>query len=95
MSSSKKKQKTTVDKKQEQLIYCGPNLPKGVLNQFAVYRGSLPKHLDVHINACPAIKNLLVPVSKLTKTLQNIKTPGTAEYNWFKQVQKYNEGGAK
>ncbi|UTW68680.1 hypothetical protein KHA80_14390 [Anaerobacillus sp. HL2] len=36
--------RTKADK--ESLIYCGPNLPKGVLNQYTVYQNGIPKHLD-------------------------------------------------
>lgn len=75
------------------LIYCGPNLPKGILSQFTVYRGGLPKHLEPHFGKCPALKRLFVPVEDLNKTLQAIQKPGTAESVWYKQVLEY--GGAK
>jgi hypothetical protein len=81
--------------KPEQLIYCGPNLPRGILSQFTVFRGGLPKHLEAHFEQCPALKHLFVPVEDLNKTLQAIQKPGTAENVWFKQVLDQFKGGAK
>lgn len=81
--------------KAESLIYCGPNLPRGVLNQFTVYRGGLPKHLKDHFEKCPAIVSLFVPVDKLSETMIAIGKPGTAQAIWFKRVQEYIKGGAK
>lgn len=84
-----------VDEKPMQLIYCGPSLPRGILNQFTVYRGGLPKHLEPHFEKCPAIKRLFVPVENLNETLRAVKKPGTAESVWFRQALEYIQGGAK
>lgn len=97
--SSSSKEKTAAAKKagkqEDSLIYCGPNLPKGILNQFTVYRGGLPKHLDSYFEKCPAIKRLFVPVDNMAATMQAIKTAGTSESVWFGQVVEFAQGGAK
>jgi len=96
MPSSKKK--AAPDKKQVSLIYCGPSLLRGILYQYHVSRGGLPKHLEAYFEKCPAIKRLFVPVEKLNSTVQAIKRPGTAESVWYKQVLQYIQdiqGGAK
>ncbi len=79
------------------LIYCGPNLPKGALLRFTIFReGAMPEYLKKHVEACPAIKRLCVPVAGMSKTLQAIGQAGTAESVWFGQVQEeYMKGGAK
>lgn len=80
--------------KRTQLVYCGPNLKGGVLTRYTVFRGSgLPKHLDKHIDSCPAISRLFVAPKFLTKTDQAIKTTGTPQNVWFKEIQAYVQGG--
>jgi len=78
------------------LIYCGPNLPKGVLLRFTIFReGAMPEYFKKHIESCPAIGRLCVPVADMAKTLQAIEQKGTAESVWFGQVQEYMKGGGK
>jgi hypothetical protein len=77
------------------LIYCGPTLPRGILNQHTVYRGGLPRHLGRHFEACPSIKRLFVSAENMAKTMQAIKRQGSAESVWFEQVLDYFRGGAK
>lgn len=81
---------------QVQLVYCGPNLQRGILNQYIVFRGSgLPKHLDQHIANCPAIRRLFVTPDLLNKTNQAISTTGTPQNVWFREIQEYVRGGVK
>lgn len=98
-SNSRKKimtqEKSDTPEQPEALMYCGPNLPKGILNQFTVYRSGLPKHLDEHLKSCPAIARLFVPVERMTATMQLIGTAGTSENVWFEQVVQFSRGGAK
>lgn len=97
MASSEKKvmAKEGPPKEPETLIYCGPNLPQGQLNQFTAYRGGVPKHLEKHIEKCPAIRRLFVLPDRLNQVLQAIKTAGTPENVWFKEVETYIRGGMK
>ncbi len=99
-SSGKKtlpnKKETKPAAKLRPLIYCGPNLPKGVLLQHTVFKGGgVPKHIDKHVEACPAVKRLCVPVSDMAKTMDAIAKQGTAESVWFGKVQEYIKGGGK
>lgn len=77
------------------LIYVGPNLPRGILNQFTVYTGGLPRHLEQHFEKRPAIKRLFVSVDALAEVQQAISQPGTAEQVWFQDIKDYIQGGAK
>jgi hypothetical protein len=88
--SSKKKQ----IKAKEALIYCGPNLPRGILNHATVYQGE-PAHLYKNFEACPEIRRLLVPVDQFTATMAAINKSGSAESVWLKKVQEYIQGGVK
>jgi len=92
---SSRKAKPEVEKAAEQLVYCGPNFPNGQLLQFTVFRGGVPDYLSPHIEKCPAIRRLLVPVEDLTKTVVAIGKGGTAESVWFNQVENYLKGGGK
>lgn len=76
------------------LIYCGPNITRAMLLQFTVYKEGMPKHLDKHIEKCPGIKHLFVPVDGFTKTMEAVRKSGTAENTWFKQIAEYIKGGA-
>ncbi|ABO49745.1 hypothetical protein Dred_1211 [Desulforamulus reducens MI-1] len=77
------------------LIYCGPNLAKGALAQYAIFKGGFPKHLDQHFEKCPAIKRLFVEPVKLDSTVVAINKPGTPQSVWFKQISDYVRGGGK
>ncbi|WP_025847606.1 hypothetical protein [Paenibacillus ehimensis] len=74
-------------------IYCGPN-QRGLLNQYTVYRGGLPQHLEPHFEKCPGLKRLIVPIEQFPQTEEAVKQPGTAENVWYQQVLEY-DGGAK
>jgi hypothetical protein len=98
MQEQPKEQEQTESKEQPKLkaqIYCGPQLPQGLLNSYTVYQNELPKHLEGHFEKCPAIKRLFVPVEKFTTVQQAIQTPGTAESVWYGQVLEYIKGGDK
>lgn len=76
----------------EPLIYCGPNLLGSKLNQFSVYQGGYPIHLEKELTECESIKRLFVPVNKLAVTMSAISMPGTPESIWFEEIMKYNGG---
>lgn len=90
-----KKGATTDPEQSDSLIYCGPNLPRGALNQFSVYQGGYPEHLEKQYDACPAIKRLFVSVEQLAETQLKIAQAGTPENIWYKEVQAFIQGGAK
>ncbi|NPV30657.1 MAG: hypothetical protein HPY58_13625 [Firmicutes bacterium] len=79
----------------EQLIYCGPNIPGGVLQRYTVFKGGLPAHLEELFNKCPAVKLLFVPVTDLARTEKAIATKGTLENAYFNEVLQFiSKGGA-
>ncbi len=75
--------------RKESIIYCGPNLSNGILQQFAIFKGELPKHIKDHIKKYPAIEGLFVAPSALSQVRNNIKTEGTKEYILFNQILHY------
>jgi hypothetical protein len=81
--------------KPEALIYLGPPLPRGLLNQMTVFRNGLPKHLESHVANCPEIKLLLVPIDRIHETQTAINDLGSAQSVWFKQILSYAIGGAR
>lgn len=91
--ASKSQTAKPVTEKEKTLIYCGPNLPKGILNRFTVYRGGIPKHIDPYLEECPAIKRLFVPVDDMSSFLTKAAEPGTSEYVWCNQVKSHFSGG--
>lgn len=81
--------------KQEQIIYCGPNIHGGILQRYTIFKGGLPTHLEDLFKKCPAIKSLFVPVTELARTEKAIATKGTPENALFNEVLKFiSKGGA-
>lgn len=87
------KSKPKAAPKPERLIYCGPNIPGGALQRYAVYKGGLPAHLGDLIEKCPAIKAMFVSVADLAATEQAIGTMGTPEHGRFQAVLKFTQKG--
>ena len=84
----KKEAAPAVHLKPDRLIYCGPNIPGGVLQRFAIYKGGLPVHLGELFAKNPAVKALFVPVADLAKTEKAIATKGTPESILYQQAMK-------
>lgn len=88
--------KPKAPEKPERLIYCGPTLPGGLLQQYTVYKGGIPGHLKDATDKCPAIKALFVPHTKLQAVVVAIRSPGSLENLRYKEIQKIiQEGGLK
>lgn len=77
----------------EQLIYCGPALPNGLLSRFVVFRDGLPKHLEEHFKKCPALEKCFVPVQALGETLKAQAVKGSAEHALYQAVKNHFGGG--
>src|SRR5699024_12103901 len=61
-------------------VYAGPNVPGGVLSQFTVFReGVLAPHVKQIVERYPAIKRLIVPVSRL-RSEEHTSEPVTFRY---------------
>lgn len=79
----------------ERLIYCGPNIPGGILQRYTVFKGGLPEHLGSLFEKCPAVKTLFVPVTDLPRVNTAVGTKGTPEHAAFQAVLQYTtKGGA-
>lgn len=83
------KQETT---KEIRKIYCGPNIPGGLLMQYTIFKGE-PEYLNGLFEKCNAIKQLMVPVPELNVTRKNIETMGTYENTLFNDVIEFIKGG--
>lgn len=93
----KKTKKLSVEEVRRQekvnsLIYCGPSIQSGGLLQYAVFTRKLPDHVEKHIENCPAIKELLVPVSKLAECKQKVDSKGTKEQIMYDRIMNYVRG---
>lgn len=55
----------------------------------------MPIHLDAHVEKCPALKQLFVPVERLADTLAAINIQGTAQHTWNKEILMYAKGGGE
>ncbi len=74
--ASVKSKKEVSDKTSDKRVYCGPNLPG--LNQFTVIEGQ-NNILKLHIESCPAISKLIVPIEKLNYTRLKFAIKGSFE----------------
>lgn len=74
------------------IIYCGPSLRRNVLQRYAIFTSDVPKHVAEHIGKCPAINNLMIPVSQLGLCEANIATPGTVEQVMYATIEEYVRG---
>ncbi len=81
-TASKKETK----KDSEQVIYCGPSLPGGVLFQHAVFLNGVPDHID--LEKYPTIEKLFIPVSQLNEFEQRLSQTGSAEQAFFHAVKE-------
>lgn len=77
----------------ETLIYAGSSLPQGALQQYSVFQNGAPALLKDHIEKCPAIAQLMVPISQLPSTQANILLTGTREHTLDQQIKSYVRGG--
>ena len=90
---TKAKTKTTEETKTtEQVIYVGPTI-KNVVKQHTVFINGLPAILEEKAKELPAIKKLVVPVSKLMEVRKQIEQTGTAYNVFYEKVRAYAEGG--
>jgi hypothetical protein len=76
----------------ETVIYIGESLRGGELQQFSTFKNGLPVTVEKHIEECPAIQSLIVPVSNLAQARQNLLIQATSEYVLNEQVKSYTRG---
>lgn len=81
---------------QETTIYLGPSLPSGQLARYTVFRnGEALPHVKQFVEECPAMKFLIVPVSKLAETERKLKDSASVESSRFAEINKHFKKGAK
>lgn len=85
--------KTKATAQPQRLIYCGPNIPGGALQKYALFKGGIPGHLVELMDMCPAIKGLIVPVPDLAKTEQAIATQGSRFNALYTDVVAFSRKG--
>lgn len=68
------------------VAYVGPDIKKVAING-TTYIGGLPEELQKKIDQVPALRGLLVPISKLAETGVAIATKGTALNTLYTAVQ--------
>ena len=71
------------------VVYCGPTLP-GVAKQYTVYKGALPEQLTAAIKKEPAIRELIIPLDKLTDARRQLSSRSGYIYRLYKAVQPKN-----
>lgn len=87
MAAEKKK------KVEEAVIYIGPNLGRGRLLAYTVFRSGIPEHLKDLREQNPEMDTLMIPVSDLKHGIANIKRTGTAENLAFQSLKEANTNG--
>jgi len=92
---AKDKAVVTNSENPQRLIYCGPNIPSGILQRHTIYKGGLPEHLEKVFSDCPAVKALFVPIADLAKTEKAISSKGSAENVLFSEVLQFTLKGGK
>lgn len=69
----------------EPLVYCGPTR-RGIAKQNTIYTDGIPAALEALLDAHPAARTLLVPLSRFAALRQQIETKGTAAHTIFLKV---------
>lgn len=83
----------TSRKKPKTVVYCGPNIGNGLLQQNTVLNNGVPKFIENHIEECPAIMELMVPISELSTTSEKLKEKGSKENTMYQQIVEYLGSG--
>lgn len=73
----------------ETVIYVGESLPNGVLSQYNIFTNGVPTILEEDIKKCPAIKQLMVPISALNETRSQMEKQGSMEHTLNGQILQY------
>ena len=87
--ASVKSKKEASGKTSDKRVYCGPNLPG--LNQFTVIEGQ-NNILKLHIESCPAISKLIVPIEQLNHTRLKLTVKGSYESQKYLEIMNYLGG---
>lgn len=73
----------------EPTIYVGPNLAGGILASYTVFKdGKMLPHVQELVEQNPDLKALIVPVSKLAITEQQLSDPASVVATKYKALQR-------
>lgn len=75
----------------KQSMYIGPTIP-GIVKNSTIFIGELPDRLNKLTEELPCIKNLIVPIDKLTKAKQAIFEQGSVENVSYNNILNYGKG---
>lgn len=74
------------------VIYCGPTINNGELQQYSVFRGELPEHVKKYLEN-EAVNHLIVDVNRLASVKKNIMQRGTLDNQMYLKALEYAKGG--
>ena len=74
-----------------QCMYIGPAVP-GVVKNSTIFIGELPARLNKLIEELPCVRNLIVPIDRLTRAKQALSEQGSVENVSYHQILDYKEG---
>jgi hypothetical protein len=69
------------------IVYIGPNLERGRLRQYTIFRDGVPPYLAPLIESRPEISHLLVPAFELSAAIQRAGTAGTIEHKAYETLK--------
>ncbi len=75
----------------KQSMYIGPTIP-GIVKNSTIFIGELPDRLNKLTEELPCIKNLIVPIDKLTKAKQALFEQGSVENVSYNNILNYGKG---
>ncbi|MEC0092499.1 hypothetical protein [Paenibacillus macquariensis] len=78
VSTEKKAKDTATKVADEQLIYVGPTIERGILRQHQVFKGGHPACLENLFTKYPLLKSLFVPVDQLNSAQIDLSKKGTS-----------------
>ncbi|SFA91584.1 hypothetical protein SAMN05216312_102217 [Cohnella sp. OV330] len=92
MTTTRKKRKAVEEEmptsEPGQLIYVGPTILDGLLQQNALFIGGVPLQYEDLLKEQPDIELLIVPVAQLVETNRLTQIPGTPQHAVYQRLQK-------
>jgi len=77
----------------KQTIYCGPNLPGGILPQYTVFKGEgLPIYVQEIAKKYPAIEKAIVPIERFSDFMVKLNDKTSVEFSFIKELTKQLKG---
>ena len=74
-----------------QRMYIGPAIP-GVVKNSVIFIGDLPEQLTEIAKEIPSIKNLVIPIDRITEAKQALSEQGSVEEVSYWRIVDYLKG---